>query len=261
MTGIVKVGTAAGQFTIPPIAAVLLITYGWRSTFMIMGFSAIILLLFAAWAIKAPSMKTNTNTPDTMSGYSFAEARRTPVFWIICAIEFLFLPSLATIPLHIVVHGMDLGMTTTVAAVLVSTMAASSVLARLAVGSFFDKVGGKVTIILCLVPLLGSLLALLAIDTPYPLFAVMVVYGFAHGGLFTVMSPTIAEYFGLKAHGTLFGSIIFFGTISAATAPILAGYIFDTTGSYSMMFRILIVMASSGLILTFILPRKSLKKH
>ena len=261
MTGIVKVGTAAGQFTIPPIAAVLLITYGWRSTFMIMGFSAIILLLFAAWAIKAPTTKTNTNTPDTMSGYSFAEARRTPIFWIICTVEFLFLPSLATIPLHIVVHGMDLGMTTTVAAALVSTMAASSVLARLAVGSFFDKVGGKVTIILCLVPLLGSLLALLAIDTPYPLFAVMVVYGFAHGGLFTVMSPTIAEYFGLKAHGTLFGSIIFFGTISAATAPILAGYIFDTTGSYSMMFRILIVMASLGLILTLILPRKSLKKH
>ena len=261
MTGIVKVGTAAGQFTIPPIAAVLLITYGWRSTFMIMGFTAIILLLFAAWAIKAPSTKTNTNTPDTMSGYSFAEARRTPIFWIICAIEFLFLPSLATIPLHIVVHGMDLGMTTTVAAALVSTMAASSVLARLAVGSFFDKVGGKVTIILCLVTLLGSLLALLAIDTPNPLFAVMVVYGFAHGGLFTVMSPTIAEYFGLKAHGTLFGSIIFFGTISAATAPILAGYIFDTTGSYSMMFRILIVMASLGLILTLMLPRHSPKNH
>jgi MFS family permease len=263
MTGIVKVGTAAGQFTIPPIAAVLLITYGWRSTFNIMGFAAIILLLFAAWAIKAPSTKTNkkNNTPDTMSGYSFAQARRTRVFWIICAIEFLFLPSLATIPLHIVVHGMDLGMTTTVAAVLVSTMAASSVLARLAVGSFFDKVGGKITIILCLVTLLGSLLALLAIDTPNPLFAVMVVYGFAHGGLFTVMSPTIAEYFGLKAHGILFGSIIFCGTISAATAPILAGYIFDITGSYSMMFRILIVMASSGLILTFILPRKSLKKY
>jgi cyanate permease len=75
------------------------------------------------------------------------------------------------------------------------------------------------------------------------------------------MSPTIAEYFGLKAHGILFGSIIFCGTISAATAPILAGYIFDTTGSYSMMFRILIVMASSGLILTFILPRKILKKY
>jgi MFS family permease len=261
MTGIVKVGTAAGQFTIPPIAAVLLITYGWRSTFMIMGFTAIILLLFAAWAIKAPTTKTNTNTPDTMSGYSFAEARHTPIFWIICTVEFLFLPSLATIPLHIVVHGMDLGMTTTVAAALVSTMAASSVLARLAVGSFFDKVGGKVTIILCLVTLLGSLLALLAIDTPYPLFAVMVVYGFAHGGLFTVMSPTIAEYFGLKAHGTLFGSIIFFGTISAATAPILAGYIFDTTGSYSMMFRILIVMVSLGLILTLMLPRHSPKNH
>ena len=174
-----------------------------------------------------------------------------------CAIEFLFLPSLATIPLHIVVHGMDLGMTTTVAATLVSTMAASSALARLAVDLFFDNVGGKGAIILCLVPLLGSLLALLVIDTPNPLFAVMAVYGFAHGGLFTVMSPTVAEYFGLKAHGALFGSIIFFGTISAATLPILAGYIFDTTASYFMTFNVLITMVSLSLILTLMLPRQS----
>jgi MFS family permease len=48
MTGIEKVGMAAGQFIIPPIAAVLLIAYGWRFTFMMMGFAAIVMLLFAA---------------------------------------------------------------------------------------------------------------------------------------------------------------------------------------------------------------------
>jgi nitrate/nitrite transporter NarK len=259
MTGIVKVGTAVGQFTIPPIVAILLITYGWRFTFMMMGFAAIVLLLFAAWTIRAPSTATDSKTTDTLSGYSLAEARQTHIFWMFCAIEFLFLPSLATIPLHIVVHGMDLGMTATVAATLISTMAASSALARLAVGSCFDRVGGKVTIIICLVPLLGSLLALLVVGTPNQLFAVMAVYGFAHGGLFTVISPTVAEYFGLKAHGALFGSIIFFGTISAAALPILAGYIFDTTGSYSMTFNILIMMVTLALILTLMLPSYSRK--
>ena len=256
MTGIVKVGTAAGQFTIPPIAAFLLITHGWRSAFMMMGLGAIVLLLVAAWAVGAPSATTGSDPTETVSGYSFAEARRTRIFWMFCAIQFLFLPSLATIPLHIVVHGMDLGMTATVAAALVSTMALASVLARLAVGSFFDGVGGKGALILCLVPLLASLLALLVVNTSKSLFAVIVVYGFAHGGLFTVMSPVVAEYFGLKAHGALFGSIIFFGAISGSVAPVLAGYIFDTTGSYSMAFNFLIAMASSGLILTLVLPKR-----
>ena len=256
MTGIVKIGTAAGQFTIPPIAAFLLVTYGWRPAFMMMGLGAIVLLLVAAWAFGVSPATTGSDPTKTVSGYSFAEARRTRIFWMFCAIQFLFLPSLATIPLHIVVHGMDLGMTATVAAALVSTMALASVLARLAVGSFFDRVGGKGALILCLVPLLASLLALLVVNTPKSLFAVIVVYGFAHGGLFTVMSPVVAEYFGLKAHGALFGSIIFFGAISGSVAPVLAGYIFDTTGSYSMAFNFLIAMASSGLILTLVLPKR-----
>ena len=256
MTGIVKVGTAAGQFTIPPIAAFLLITHGWRPAFMMMGLGAIVLLLVAAWAIGGPSATTNSDSTKTMSGYSFTEARRTRTFWVFCAIQFLFIPSLATIPLHIVVHGMDLGMTATVAAALLSTMALASVLARLAVGSFFDRVGGKGALILCLVPLLASLLALLVVNTPKSLFAVIVVYGFAHGGLFTVMSPVVAEYFGLKAHGALFGSIIFFGAISGSVTLVLAGYIFDTAGSYSMTFNFLIAMALSGLILTLGLPKR-----
>ena len=135
-------------------------------------------------------------------------------------------------------------------------MALSSVLARLAIGSFFDRVGGKGALILCLVPLLASLLSLLVVNTHNSLFAVIVVYGFAHGGLFTVMSPVVAEYFGLKAHGALFGSIIFFGAISGSVAPVLAGYIFDTTGSYSMAFNFLIAMALLGLILTLGLPKR-----
>ena len=254
MTGVVKVGTAAGQFTIPPIAAFLLFTYGWRSAFMIMGLSAIVLLLVGAWTIGSSTGRAGTPDASVESGYSFGDARRTRIFWLFCAIEFLFLPSLATIPFHIVVHGMDLGMTAGVAAGLVSTMAAASVLARLVTGVFFDKVGGKGAIVMCLVPLLVSLLILLVIDTPALLFLVMVVYGFAHGGLFTVMSPVVAEYFGLRSHGALFGSIIFFGTVSGAAAPVLAGYIFDTTGSYFIAFLILIAMVSVGLFLTFLLP-------
>ena len=77
-----------------------------------------------------------TSDPHEETGHSFSEARRTQVFWLFCAIEFLFLPSLATIPLHIVVHGMDLGMTAGIAAALVSTMAISSVFARLVTGLF-----------------------------------------------------------------------------------------------------------------------------
>ena len=49
------------------------------------------------------------------------------MFWTICAIQFLFFPTLTTVPLHMVVHGMDLGMSAAIAAGLLSAIGAASV--------------------------------------------------------------------------------------------------------------------------------------
>lgn len=254
MTGAVKVGTAAGQFTVPLIAAYLMINYGWRSALIVMGIAAIILLLIAAFSMKNPPKKQSASEHAELPGLTFAGARRTRIFWMLCAIQFLFFPPLTTIPLHIVVHGMDMGMSAVLAATLLSTMAASSVAGRLSIGIFIDRIGGKLALILCFIPLILSLFALLFINEISILFAVVVLYGFGHGGFFTVMSPTIAEYFGLRAHGSIFGLVIFFGTISGAIGPISAGYVFDTTGSYFMAFTTLMILAIFGLALTMILP-------
>ncbi len=254
MTAVVKVGTAAGQFTIPPIAAFLMISYGWRPALIIMGVVAIIALLCAALLMKNPPASHGSNQHAQTAGYFFEEARRTRLFWMLCAIQFLFFPPLVTIPLHIVVHGMDMGMTAVLAAMLLSVMAAASVVGRLTIGMLFDRIGGKGALILCFVPLITSLLAFVFIHKPLPLFAAVAVYGFAHGGFFTVMSPIIAEYFGLRSHGTLFGTVVFFGTIGGAAGPILAGRIFDSTGSYSLAFSTLSVLVTLGLVLTLMLP-------
>ncbi len=254
MTGVVKVGTAAGQVAVPPIAAFLIAGQGWRGALIIMGSVAIALLLAAALVVKHPPEPRGVVEAAETPGQSFAEARRTGALWMLCAIQFLFFPTLTTVPLHIVVHGMDLGMTTALAAALLSAMGAASVIGRLATGSAFDRIGGKNSLILCFVPLIASLVALLFIQTAWMLFAIVVIYGFAHGGFFTVISPIIAEHFGLRAHGGLFGLVLFFGAIGGAVGPMLAGYIFDVTQSYAPAFTTLAVMATLGLALTMMLP-------
>ena len=76
-----------------------------------------------------------------------------------------------------------------------------------------------------------------------------------HGARFlTVVSPTVAEYFGLQAHGAIFGIVLFSGTIGGAAGPILAGRVFDLTGSYAPAFTALAVLASVGLALVLRLP-------
>ena len=161
-----------------------------------------------------------------------------------------------TVPLHIAVHGMDLGMTRGVAAILLTVIGGASIAGRLTVGAFADRIGGRNAYVVCLVPLVTSLLILMGVDTHASLFAVVALYGFGHGGLFTVVSPTVAEFFGTRTHGAIYGGIYLFGTIGGAAGPIMAGRVFDLTGSYEYAFSALALMGAGALLLMASLPRR-----
>ncbi len=72
---------------------------------------------------------------------------------------------------------------------------------------------------------------------------------FPTGGLFTVMSPTVAELFGTQSHGLLFGVVLFCGTLGGTIGPFMVGRIFDITGSYQMAFLLLTAIAVIGFFL------------
>ena len=263
MTGVAKVGTATGQMALPPLTALLIAGLGWRSAALALGAGAAVVLVVAAMAMKRPPPDRpaaavggagTATAPPAPPGGGFAEIRRSRVFWTLCAAQLLFFPTLMTVPLHIAVHGMDLGMTRGVAAVLLTVIGGASIAGRLTVGVFADRIGGRHAYVLCLVPLVTSLLILMVVDTYAPLFAVVALYGFGHGGLFTVVSPTVAEFFGTRAHGAIYGGIYFFGTIGGAVGPIMAGRVFDVTGSYEYAFAALALMGTAALLLMASLP-------
>ncbi len=83
------------------------------------------------------------------------------------------------------------------------------------------------------------------------LFAV--IYGFAHGGFFTVVSPLVAELFGMKSHGSNLGMLFFLGQTGGALGPIITGRICDLQQSYHLAFLILIGAAGSALALATLL--------
>lgn len=253
MTGVVKVGTAVGQMVVPLIAFAMIGAIGWRLAFVGLGVSAVVLLMVAVVLIgvKATAPAASTEGPVEKKGLTFAQARRSPQLWIMCAMQFFFFASLVSIPTHIVSHGIDIGMSAAVAATLLSVIAASSIIGRLMVGFFVDKLGGRRAFLLCIASLFISLSMLVVFEGGRFLYLFSLFYGFAHGGLFTVVSPAVAEYFGMREHGVIFGTILFFGTMGGAIMPIVTGMIFDSTGSYTVAFVVMAAMAFIGLILAF----------
>jgi MFS family permease len=158
-----------------------------------------------------------------------------------------------TVLVHIVAHATDIGIDTLKAAGVLSTIGGVSMAGRLSVGFTIDRIGAKKCLIGCLTLLIASCFWLQTATETWMLYLFAGVYGIAHGGIFTVMSPIVAEFFGIRSHGALFGIVAFTGTVGGALGPVLAGLIYDITHSYQLIFVILVCLAAASLLLTLLL--------
>jgi MFS family permease len=271
MSGLLKVGTGAGQLAIPLIASSWIAAYGWRQTYLILGGFTLIALVCAAQLMRRdpqsmglqpdgalqsaqPSMTSNTHTELPLSVIA-----RSKLFWYICMAEFAGFFSIFTIIVHIVPHARDTGLSPTISAGLLSTIGGVSILGRVVMGAASDRLGGRRSLIICFTVLLASLAWLMLASNAWLLYLFAIVYGFAHGSLFTVVSPAIAELFGTNFHGLLFGFVLFSGTLGGSIGPLLAGFLFDQTGTYKIVFMVLALMAAFGLFLvTLLRPEEKL---
>ena len=92
------------------------------------------------------------------------------------------------------------------------------------------------------------------------IYILLCFYGFSHGGHFTITPFIIAENFGLKNLGSIFGKITFFGAIGSVTGPIVAGAIFDLTQSYYYAFLLVGALALISILSLTYLPNKEINQ-
>ena len=126
-------------------------------------------------------------------------------------------------------------------------------LSRLVMGFAGDRIGHKRAMVVCFLILVTALSWLQVARELWMLYLFAVVYGFSHGGFFALISPLVAVLFGTRSQGMLLSIVICSGTLSGSVGSVVAGYIFDTTGSYQLAFTILLVLAIIGLVLTMLI--------
>jgi len=268
MSGITKAGGGLGQVVVPTAMAALIAGPGWRMGCLLFGLAAIVVLVGAAQTLRrnpaAVGLKPDGEAPDASpdqaqeeAGDSFKQAFRSRSLWLLGGAKFCDLFCLFTVIVHIVPHGVDHGLHPAVAAGVLSTIGAMSIAGRLLLGGAYDRIGARMSLMACFSLLTASLVWLQFADTTWGLFLFAAMYGPAHGGFFTITSPSVAEYFGTRAHGTIFGLVISCGTFGATLGPIVAGSLFDMWGSYTIAFALLLGFSLTGLAIASTLPRRA----
>ncbi len=265
ITGFAKIGTGIGMMTVPLLASHFIEGFGWRTAYLVLGGLAMVTLIVMAQFLKRDPSKMGlraqgappvgpTQSPQE-EGTPFRQAIRLRPFWTLFAMYVLIIACAETVMIHTVPHAMDLGVSSTAAAGILSILGAGSIAARVIVGVVLDKLGSRRALQLCFVPLLSAFILLQLADSLWMLYIFAALYGLSHGGFFTLIAPVVAQLFGTVSHGAIFGIIMAGGGITGMLGPILTGRAYDLMGSYQLPFQFILGVAVLSLILISSLTR------
>jgi MFS family permease len=266
MTGIVMTGTGIGILIAAPVASRLISTYDWRTAYIILGSTALVVVVLAAQLLKRDPTRVRLLTYDKnkqeepglklgIEGFSLKEAVHTRQFWLVLTAFFCLGFSLFAIMVHIVPHATELGISATSAASILATIGGLSIVGRLVLGAAADRIGNRRVLIIGFMLMSASLFWLVPATEEWMLYLFAIIFGFAGAGVGVAHSPLVARLFGLRSHGLIFGAMSLGPTIGGAVGPLVVGYVFDATGSYRIGFLVSAVLGVVGVMLLALLTQ------
>jgi MFS family permease len=265
-------GLALGGMSVP-ITVIALENLGWRETAFLSGWIVLLCGLPLTLLIKgrpadlglepdggtrppAPVATGEVRSLRPNEGYTLGEALRTPAFYWVSLGHASALFIVSALVVHLVSHlNQGLGYSLGAASVFVFLMTMLQFVGTITGGAIGDRFDKRRLVIICMGMHVAGILLLAHATNLGMILAFTVLHGLAWGWRGPQMAAIRADYFGRSSFGKILGvsnMIIIIGTISG---PIIAGVVYDQTGSYRIGFDILAVMAGAGTMF-FVLARK-----
>ena len=239
--GLAAAGTGCGMLIVPPLAAVLIGSIGWRGADVVLGLGSGALVAACAMIVKAAPPEPQPAQPlsDVLRSMPFLSMYVSWVFTTTALfVPFVFLPAFAQ------ANGAD----AIAAAALLSLLGGASVLARAGMGALSARFG-TIPLFKCAVAAMAaSFLLWLLLPGFHWLVVFSIVLGFAYGVRISLVPAVLIDIFGLQNLGVILGVFFTASGLAAVLGPVLAGFIFDATGSYQWCIALAFGMGVLGTI-------------
>jgi MFS family permease len=269
MIGIVQAGNGIGGFIFPPFAGWLILAYGWRSAYVILGIIAFAGMMIAGLFLKrdprdmgqlpdgesafmtAEEKRSNPGLKE--AGLSLREAIHTRQFWMIAGIYFCFGFCRSTFLAHIPAHVQDLGFSLADGANVLAVITGSSMFSRISMGRVADRIGNRKGFMISFAVTAISLIWGLAANDLWKLYLFAFVFGVGWGNQAVLRFSLTPEVFGMASLGLVMGILGVAESVAATFGSYFAGYIFDVFGSYQLVFWMGIGISVTGILLAWLL--------
>lgn len=249
---------------IQPFVGTLIATQGWRNSYMILGVGAIVIIIPVILLMirKDPQDKgllpygaeevTDENSTDeshVVKGVSFADAKKSMSFYAMLLFLF-FMTAIASFAQHIGPYAIGSGYSIEFSGQVLGAFMAGMFVGALVFGFLTDKIGARNTGYMSMsVGIIALVLLIFVPGSPFIFSLGIGLFGFVTASVGTLGPLLTASIFGSKSYAEIYATI----GIGLAVAGIVAlpgyGFIYDITGSYTIVLYMIIVMLIINMIL------------
>ena len=270
--GIFSAAAGLGGFAFPGLEAVLISSIGWRMAWVVLaGTIFVVGSLIGGLILVRNKPEDMGQVPDGIAFEPFEEpvkesslsavgenpddwrtwqALRTSAFWLIAAFGAANYFVLGTMIGHQVAYIQDLGFSPLVAALTMSMVPGIGIIGRLGFGGLALRFNMKKVVIFSFIMQLVSLFILMATSNLALIYVYAALFGISNGAIMTALPTFIGAYYGRASFAQIQGIVYAVGMAALAVGPLIAGALYDASGTYAWVFVIIIAGSILGLICT-----------
>jgi MFS family permease len=248
---------------IVPLIVRLIDGYGWRTALIILG--------LGMWALGIPLSFVIRNKPEQygylpdgkladgrISEYeiqhekveiSFRKALKKRSFLYLNLAEVMRFMVLTAVVLHIMPYLGSMGMSRPTAGLVAAAIPLFSIIGRFGFGWLGDVFDKRYVIAVTFGFMGMGMLAFSHMQATWAIYLFLFLFSPGFGGGSVLRGAVLREYFGRDSFGKMIGILMGFASIGGIIGPTLAGWVFDTLGSYDFIWLVFAGCMSLGIIL------------
>jgi len=227
--GLTMVGTGVAATIAPAFVATYVDHYGWRAAYGILALIALAPLPFVL--VWGQDRIRSGNADHSVPGVGFAQAARMPRFWMM-GLTFAFAGcAIAGLIPHLPPMMQDSGAAPARVGEAMGAMGLAIIAGRVLTGLALDRIFAPLIAAAVLIAAASGCVGLALLGADFGIVGAALI-GLAMGSEIDLAGYMSARYFGLKAHGAIFGLQYGLFSLGGACGPIAAGLLYDRFGDY-----------------------------
>jgi predicted MFS family arabinose efflux permease len=259
--GVIGAAGSFGQFVMLPYGQTLIGAFGWQQALVILALTVLLIVpLSAALVEDKKAQAAQFHRQSIPEALREAFTHRGYVLlclgYTVCGFQLMF------ISVHFPAYLLDQRMTSQTGMTALALIGLFNIFGSYAWGWLGGRYTKKYLLSsLYFIRAVAIALFILAPLSPWSVYIFAATIGFLWLGTVPLTNGLIAQVFGVQYLSTLGGSAFLFHQIGSFMGVWLAGYLFDATGSYALMWMLTVAMGGVAALLNLPIDERTIERR